>query len=152
MVQARTHIDGHDDGYTLYEVLIVVVILSLLTAIGLSVFIGQKSKATDATLEYDLKIAAIASQAFLMDNPTLSGPPTAATNSDMDVMLSTYGYRRSGGNSVLVVTTPGTGFCLLSFNGSSDKYPELELAMLFDSAAGGFIDRADVPPEGACSA
>jgi prepilin-type N-terminal cleavage/methylation domain-containing protein len=59
-----------EDGFTLVELLVVVFIIGLLAALGLSSFLGQRGKAQDADAKQTMRTAAHAIQIFHMDHDT----------------------------------------------------------------------------------
>jgi len=59
-----------EDGFTLVELLVVVFIIGLLAAIGISSFLSQRSKAQDAEAKQVIRTASHALQVFHMDHET----------------------------------------------------------------------------------
>jgi prepilin-type N-terminal cleavage/methylation domain-containing protein len=65
----------HRDGFTLVELLIVVVIIGILAAIGIPKFAATKDRSFIATMKADLRNLATAQEAYLHDRETYySGP------------------------------------------------------------------------------
>jgi type IV pilus assembly protein PilA len=57
-----------DDAFTLIELLVVILIIGVLAAIAIPVFLGQKSKATDASAKEAARTAAQAAETYATDH------------------------------------------------------------------------------------
>jgi type IV pilus assembly protein PilA len=107
--------DG-DEGFTLVELLVVVLIIGILAAIAIPVYIGAQNSAKDATAKSDLgnaKTAVIAYQAQQKDWPANSALTTAA--------LGRFGFTKSSPNTLSInykdSTSPDSSasdFCLIA--------------------------------------
>lgn len=59
--------EDREEGFTLIEILVVIIIIGILASIAIWFFLGQKKKANDATLKSDLSTVAIQMQTYLLD-------------------------------------------------------------------------------------
>ncbi|MBV9869516.1 MAG: prepilin-type N-terminal cleavage/methylation domain-containing protein [Frankiaceae bacterium] len=114
---------GDDSGFTLIELLTIVVIIGMLASIATSVFFRQRSKAEGATAKTDLRNAATAEEAQLIEGGAYSTSLAA---------LQANGFRRSP-DTQFGVAASTIGYCAVA--GTSGRY------YWFDSAAGG-VQRA----------
>jgi type IV pilus assembly protein PilA len=62
-----------EDGFSLIELLVVMIILGLLAAIALAAFSGQKDKAHDADAKTSARGAQLAMESYFVDNKTYAG-------------------------------------------------------------------------------
>jgi type IV pilus assembly protein PilA len=78
---------SREDGFTLVELLVVVLILGLLAAIAIPSFVNQRDKATDGKAKVNLQVAQRAMETYFLDHNTYA---TANMNapSDPDSLLA----------------------------------------------------------------
>ena len=84
-----------DNGFTLVELLVVVIVIGLLAAIAIPVFLNQRKKGIDASIKSDLRSAAHAVEAWNADNttdrdgPAAAGTPLSNYTAGSDTLAST---------------------------------------------------------------
>ncbi|NUU17652.1 prepilin-type N-terminal cleavage/methylation domain-containing protein [Cellulomonas humilata] len=113
-----------DDGFTLVELLVVIIIIGTLAAIAIPALISQRRKATDASLKSDLRTVATAIEAARTADGDL---PTTKAEIAFDA-------RTSPGNT-FGVTVTGTHFCI---SGDHPAGQGASHAWVYDTANGGF--------------
>src|SRR5690242_16524070 len=79
-----------DDGFTLVELLVAMLILSILVALGLASFVGQKGKAQDANAKTSVVTASKAMLAYGTDHGGFDG----ATTGELASMEPSLGQAR----------------------------------------------------------
>jgi prepilin-type N-terminal cleavage/methylation domain-containing protein len=111
-----------DGGFTLVELLVVLMVLGILSSIAISVFLRQRDRAWDAEVVSDLRGAVTAQHTFLAS----SSPEAFAT--DM-VELASAGFSPSPGEAyygkVFAMTVAGNGsqsFCMTARSASGDFF------------------------------
>lgn len=79
-----------DGGFSLIELLVVVIVIGVLAAIAVPVFLEQRTKAHTAAVKGDLKAGAQAMETEYVDNRAYPGslPPTVRTSSGVTVTVS----------------------------------------------------------------
>lgn len=124
-----------EDGFTLVELLVVVLIIGLLAALGISSFLSQRSKAQDAEAKQVIRTASHALLVFHMDHdtfdatvaelvqvePSLGSARNLVVNGTVDTYdiatdsasgSNTYTVARHSDGTVLRgCTSPGNGGC-----------------------------------------
>ena len=64
---------ARDDGFTLTELLVVIVIIGILTAIAIGFYSGAREKAGDVTARSNIRVALPAIEAYKSDNSSYAG-------------------------------------------------------------------------------
>ncbi|HVF19260.1 MAG TPA: prepilin-type N-terminal cleavage/methylation domain-containing protein [Mycobacteriales bacterium] len=87
-----------DDGFTLVELLVVVIIIGVLSAIALPSFLGQRTKAQRAVVSSDLRNISSAQEAFFVENGNYT---------DDEAELVEEGFNRSDQMAALEIAVYG---------------------------------------------
>lgn len=93
-------------GFTLVELLLVMIIIAILAAIALPVYLSQRAKGWDANVQSDLYNAAIAQAAYNAEHSSYTG--------NVDDLTAT-GYNRSS-NIDISIPTSGEQYCMEAFH------------------------------------
>lgn len=105
-----------DEGFTLVELLVVMVVIGVLAAIAVPTMLAQRQKAVEASLKTDLRTVAESQELHAHDDQGyLAFTRTQNPVVDDPVTLS-------AGNSAEVVVNPaGTAFCVVTSNPRTPK-------------------------------
>jgi prepilin-type N-terminal cleavage/methylation domain-containing protein len=126
---ASRHLRSTDDGYTLVELIVVIVIIGTLSALTIPNFFIQRQKGSDTATRSDLRALATAQRTYgadLTSYATCSGAAACKNSS----ALGGYGYRGTTGVKIAAAADGSNGFCAAALS-TTGKY------FLFDSENGG---------------
>jgi len=153
----RRHLQKDENGFTLIELMVVVLIIAILIAIAIPTFLGAQDRARDRGAQSDLRNALTAAKTLATDSAgafLVSG--AAIDDGDMDLVepsleFDTMAAAAASTTLVGVVTAPapnlggditlmkvsasGTAFCISSTSDGVVTYGRNEDPALVDTAA-----------------
>lgn len=100
----------NEGGFTLVELLVVILIIGILTAIAIPMFLNQRKAAIDATAKSDMRNAIMATQQYYNSNPK-------APNVDLVAMQK---LMKKDVNSRITFTGTSEDYCIEVRNANGD--------------------------------
>ena len=110
--------DENDKGFTLIELMVVVIIIGILAAIAIPIYIGVQNNAKDSGVKSDVTNAKIAVVAYYTEKNAYPTALTVAAGLDVkygySVPAATGNYASPGSIPVLTVGSAAGTFCIAS--------------------------------------
>jgi type IV pilus assembly protein PilA len=98
-----------DDGFTLIELMVVVLIIAILLAIAIPTFLGARNSANARAAQSNLRNAITAEETFYTNNQSFSAVTSDMTAVEPNLVWSTSPPATKGGSTVGVATYTSTG-------------------------------------------
>ena len=108
-----------DSGFTLVELLVVMLILGLLAAIAIPAFFNQRTKAQDAEAKSTVKTAQTALETYATDN---NGSYASATRANLKTIEPTLSSAASGSNTLSTLTTTSNSYTITVTSASNNTF------------------------------
>lgn len=129
MTGHRRRPDAREDGFTLVEMMVVVIVIGILAAIATPVYLGQQRSARDASVTSDVR-----NTSTLVSNWVFEHPKTALTNTG-DYTAAGGQLAKSDGAVIDVVVAASGAYTVCGYNSGGGTYSSNSSAYLIDSAA-----------------
>ena len=129
----KLHSHKNEDGFTLIEILVVILIIGILASIAIPVFLNQRKAANEASLRSDMKNLALAVEQFFLENPT---------DPDVNFATDVKGFKSTKGATFAIRGNANTWCIVGSQNNSNyDSMSNVSTALTYDSTNGGIMPK-----------
>ena len=129
MIKNQSLNNSREDGFTLIEILVVILIIGILASIAIPVFLNQRKAANEGALRSDLRNIAIAVETHFSEEPN-----------DVNVTFTDINFKASKGTTFALRGNANT-WCAVGIHGNSafNSTGDVTKALTYDSVNGGIM-------------
>src|SRR3954449_5441407 len=109
--------DKTEEGFTLIELMVVVLIIAILLAIAIPTFLGARTKAQDRAAQSDLRNALTTQKTYYVDNQAYTASSTALSAIEPRLTFGT-----TASTSVIAVTAPSADVACMTKKSASGTF------------------------------
>lgn len=126
----RKRLNRKEDGFTLIELMVVILIIAILLAIAIPTFLGARGRAQNRAAEANLRNALTASKTGYTDSQSYYGTASLASLSSIEPSLSWVSSAPAKGTNAIGVNTydSGNALCLWAQSSSGNYYGIFDVA------------------------
>jgi type IV pilus assembly protein PilA len=103
----RNRLERDEDGFTLIELMVVVLIIAILLAIAIPTFLGARDRANDRAAQSSLRNSLTAAKTWYTDNQTFVGADSTATGLSTIEPSLTYAAAATASTDFKMVSVSG---------------------------------------------
>lgn len=147
--QVRSRLRDGEEGFTLIELMVVVLIIAILIAIAIPTFLGARERAQDRAAQSNLRNGLAASKVYYVDNQEYTAGTTALEAIEPTLTWESAATPSTAGNNTVAVEVGGTNNEVVCLTAQSNGGATFTIADVATGTSAGTYYFGDTPI-GAC--